>query len=65
MSRNRIKERDYITSVNYLAGEQAKKGLLLNFFNILGPKYRKAMYFLWQFFFTIAALLPAYVSYKL
>lgn len=60
--KNRVKERQYETSYKWLA-EKTTEGILYKLFSMLGARYQKMMFIMWQFVYTTIAVLIGYSSF--
>lgn len=60
--KKRVEERKYETSYKWIA-ERAKKGSLYQLFRLMGPKYMKHMYIVWQLIYTAITILPTNLFY--
>ena len=62
MFKEKVEKRNYATSYKYMI-EKSKGSLYVRIFSIFGPKFRKLMFWAWQFLYTSIAIYLAQFSY--
>ena len=60
--KDRVEERQYETSYKWMA-EKATQGIFYQLFSIFGARYKKLMFIVWQFIYTIVTILIGYNCY--
>ena len=58
----KVQKHDYATSYRYIV-EKSQKSLMVQLFSMCGHRYRKVMFIVFQFFYTLVFIHLAYFSY--